>query len=127
MYTNIDTDHGLEILRLFLEDLEKQGDIPTDFNIDMILNAAELIMRWNIFEYGDCFFKQLIGTAMGTPAAVLWAIIYYWWHEKWVLLPKYGAKMPLLLRYIDDMFAVVLYGGNDGIITEDWKISEGHE
>ena len=87
MYTNIDTYHGLEILRSFLEDLEKQGDLPPDFNIDMIVNAAEIVMHWNIFEYGDCFFKQLIGTAMGTSAAVLWAIIYYFGQKKWILLP----------------------------------------
>ena len=57
---------------------------------------------------------------MGTPAAVLWAIIYFWWHEKLILLPKYGDKMPLMLRYIDDAFAVILFGGSDGFTSEDW-------
>ena len=58
MYTNIDTDHEPKMLRLFLEDLEKQADLPPDFNVDMILHAAEIVMRWNMFECGNCFFNN---------------------------------------------------------------------
>ena len=54
MYTCIDTIHGLAILRQFLEELEAQGDLPVHFNIDLIVEAAALVMRFNIFEYGDC-------------------------------------------------------------------------
>ena len=100
MYTCIDTAHGLAILRQFLEELEAQGDLPVHFNIDLIVEAAALVMRWNIFEYGNCYFQQLRGTAMGTPAAVMWSIIYYWWHEKHTLIPKYGNKLLLLKRLL---------------------------
>ena len=122
MYTNIDTDHALEILRSFLEELEAEGKLPLDFDIDMILEAAALVMRWNIFEFGDCYFKQLIGTAMGTAAAVLWAIIYYYWHEKHVLIAKWSKKMPLLKRFVDDIFAIIKVGGQDGMTADEWKI-----
>jgi hypothetical protein len=88
MYTYIDTDHALEVLRLFLEELEREGKLPTDFDIDMIMQAATLIMKWNLFEFGNTFFKQLLGTAMGTPVAVIWAMIYFWWHEKHRLIPR---------------------------------------
>ena len=115
MYTDIDTNHALATLRMFLEELQEQGLLPENFNIDMILEAAKLVMRWNLFEYGDCYFKQLTGTAMGTPAAVMWAIIYYCWHEKHVIIPKYKSKMPLMCRFIDDIFAIVLIGGQDGM------------
>ena len=37
----------------------------------MILEAAKLVMQWNLFEYGDCYFEQLTGTAMGMPATVM--------------------------------------------------------
>jgi len=47
------------------------------------------------------------------------AIIYYWWHEKHVLIPKYGNKMPLLLRYIDDFIGVALFGGSDGLTINE--------
>ncbi|KAL7517071.1 hypothetical protein ACHAWF_000104 [Thalassiosira exigua] len=78
---NIDTDHVLKILQSFLEELEAEGKFPVDFNIDMIFEAEGLVMRLNIFEFGDCYFNHLIGTEMCTTMAVLWAIIYYYWHE----------------------------------------------
>ena len=32
-----------------------------------IIEAVSLVMRNNIFEFGDCTFKQLVGSAIGTP------------------------------------------------------------
>ena len=78
MYTNINTDHGVATLRGFLEELESNESLSPDFNIEMIIEAAMLMVHGNIFEYGNAYFRQLIGTAMGTPSAVLWAIIYYY-------------------------------------------------
>ena len=93
IYANIDTEHALTILRLFLEELDREGLLPLDFKIELVIEAARIVMTWNIFEYGDCYFRQLRGTAMGTPAAVMWSIIYYWWHEKHVIIPKYMATI----------------------------------
>ena len=85
-------------------------------------------MRWNLVECGDCYSKQLAGTAMCTPVAVLWAIIYYYWKEKKVLIPRYSYenKMTLLKRFIGDIFAVVLFGGDDGLTTDKWDTFKGH-
>ena len=52
---------------------------------------------------------------MGTPATVMWAIIYYCWHEKYVIMPKHKSKMPLMCRFFENVFAVVLVGGQDGM------------
>ncbi|KAL7553431.1 hypothetical protein ACHAWF_017429 [Thalassiosira exigua] len=87
-----------------------------------IKKAAALVMRWNIFEFGDCYFKQLIGTAMGTAAAVLWAIIYYYWHEKHVLIAKWSKKMPLLKIFVDDIFAIIKVDDQDGMTADEWKM-----
>ena len=121
MYTNIDTTHALEVFRLFLEESGKEGKLPPDFNIEMIMQATKLIKKWNLFKFGDTFFKQLPGTAMGTPVAVIWAMIYFWWHEKHRLIPKHGRKMPLMKRFVDDIYAIVLVGGADGISGEEWE------
>ena len=124
MYTKIETEHGLEILRQFLEELQEEGKLPPDFDIEMIVETVALVMGWNLFEYGDCYLKQLSGTTMGTPAAVLWAIVYDYWKEKKVLIPQYSyEKMQLLKRLIDDIFAVVLFGGDDGFTADEWKNS----
>ena len=121
MYTNICTAHALKILRDWLEELKIDGKLPPDFDIDMIIEAAQIVMSWNIFEFGNCYFKQLVGTAMGTAAACLWAIIYYFWHKKHVLLPRYSSKMPLMVRYIDDLFGVALIGDKTGMTETEWS------
>ncbi|KAL7484851.1 hypothetical protein ACHAW6_010480 [Cyclotella cf. meneghiniana] len=46
-------------------------------------------MQHNIMNFGDSYFLQLIGTAMGTSAAVAYANLYFGWHEKETLLPKF--------------------------------------
>ena len=58
-----------------------------DFDIEMIVEAVALVMRWNLFECRDYYLKQLADTATGTPATVLWAIIYCYWKEKKVIIP----------------------------------------
>ena len=50
---------------------------PQNIQYDMILKAAKLVMWWNLFEYGDYYFKQLTSTAMGMSTAVMWMIIYH--------------------------------------------------
>ena len=121
MYTNIDTKHALQVLEWFLNELKLEGRLNDDFNTKMIVEAATLIMKWNLFEYGNSFFLQLLGTAMGTPVAVIWATIYFYWHEKHVLIPKYGKKITLQLRYVDDIFAIAKMGGDDGLTSAEWN------
>ena len=52
---------------------------------------------------------------MGTPFACIYATIYYWMHEKHVLIPKYHLKMPLIARFIDDLICIIEMGGEDGM------------
>ncbi|KAL7523551.1 hypothetical protein ACHAWF_000566 [Thalassiosira exigua] len=75
MYTNIETDHGLEIIEKFFELFKDQ--LPDRFPRELILLALRLIMKNNVFELGTTYFKQLNGTAMGTPPACMYATIYY--------------------------------------------------
>ena len=73
------------------------------------------IMTNNIFEWGDLYFLQLLGTAMGTSAAVMWATLYFAYHEEHTLIPKHGHNLLYFRRFIDDIFAV--WTGNT---TTDW-------
>ena len=113
MYINIDTNCGLETLRMFLAELQKEKRLIANFNIEMIIAAATLVMRWKLFESGNCFFQPLLGTAMGIPVAAVWATIYFWWHEEYVPIPSYRKLMLLVLKFIDDMFGVVMIEGDD--------------
>ena len=100
MYTNIDTDHLIDVLEKFLELFK--NELPDEYPTKLVIEAVSLVMRNNIFEFGDCKFKQLIGSAMGTPVAVQTATIYYAYHEITVLIPKYGRHLQYYGRFIDD-------------------------
>jgi len=84
-------------------------ELPTDFPKDMVLEATELVMRNNIFQFDDTYWLQLTGTAMGTSLACVYATIYYSYLEETELLPKFQSPSGLLLygRLIDDAVLVL--------------------
>ena len=104
MYDNITINHGIEIIGVWLNHLKENNQLPDDFpDIKLILEALSFIMKNNITQFGDCFFKQLCGTAMGTSVAVMYAGLYYGWHEKIRLLPGYSEEIQDLARFVDDL------------------------
>jgi hypothetical protein len=75
MYTNIDTDIGLESIKCFLQD--NRNNLPTNFPTDLFQQVLEAVMKNNIFRFADTYWLQLTGTAMGTPTACSYASITY--------------------------------------------------
>jgi hypothetical protein len=80
--------------------------LPEGFPLEKVLGAMKIIMRNNIFEFGDCYFLQLLGTAMGTSAAVMWATFYYAYHEVHSHLPCHGSSLLYFRQFIDDIFGI---------------------
>ena len=121
MYTNIDTSHGLEAMRTaFIQLADK---IPTDFPDELILDALGIIMRNNVFQFGDTHWLQLNGTAMGTPPACTWATIYYGVHERSCLLANFSSNLLYLGRFIDDMFGIWVPNDGDPNAWDAFKMS----
>ena len=113
MYTNIDTTHGIATLRNWLE--LHTPELPPDFPTDFVINATQLIMTANVFQFDDTFWLQLCGTAMGTSLACMYATIYYSFHEEIHLFPRFSQTLPahntanpliLYARLIDDAFQI---------------------
>jgi hypothetical protein len=100
MYTNIDTDHGLHILEQFFE--MNKDKLPAGFPTKLVLEAVKIVMRFNVFEFDGTIIKQLTGTAMGTPMACTYSMIYYAYHEISTLLHKYRRHLLYYKRFIDD-------------------------
>jgi hypothetical protein len=89
MYTNIDTEHGIQTLQNWLS--LHQHELPQNFPTRMVIRAVELVMKHNVFQFDDTFWLQLTGTAMGTSLACIYATIYYSYHEETSILPTYSA------------------------------------
>ena len=101
MYTNIDTFYAITSIRNFLQTNNEYNDYP----LQAILDAIDLIMNNNVFQFGDVFFHQKTGTAMGTPPACCYATIYYAVKEQ-TLLDKYKDNLFFYRCYIDDVFGI---------------------
>ena len=106
MYTNIDTDLGLQAFADFFED--NKTKISPNFPINLFLQVLELVMKNNIFIFSNTTWLQLSGTAMGTPVACAYATITYGQYENSKILPKFASNLLYYRRYIDDIFGIWL-------------------
>ena len=109
MYTNIDTDHAVKVISTWLDNLKDQ--LLQDFPLSAVKAAMILVMRNNLFEWGNMYFLQLLGTAMGTSAACMWATIYFATHEINTLIPRYTNNLLIFRRFIDDIFGICIDNG----------------
>ena len=116
MYNNIDTEHAITVISWWLKDMDEKEQLPANFPLEAVIHAMKTIMRNNIFEWGDLFFLQLIGTAMGTSAAVMWATLYYAYHEVHTLIPAHGQFLLYFKRFIDDILGIWI-----GNTTTEWE------
>jgi hypothetical protein len=104
MYTNINTDIGIQSIREFLTD--NAHKIPADFPQELFLQVLECIMKYNIFSFADTYWLQLTGTAMGTPAACAYATITFGQFENSCILNNFKNELIFYKRYIDDVLGV---------------------
>ena len=107
MYTNIGTDHAINVIAEFMERYSsklKDLNLPKKF----IITCLEIIMTRNIFQFGDTFWKQIDGTAMGTSCAVNYAFLYVGLLEMVDLLKNFQLWLLFYGRFIDDGFGIWL-------------------
>lgn len=103
MYTNIDTPSALQALKQFFATSPYCSHMPAKLQ-DALLTALSILMNHNVFRFGNTFWLQLNGTAMGTPVAPMYATVVFAICEIEIIprfpqLVEYG-------RYIDDGFGI---------------------
>ena len=76
--------------------------LPTDDLMDLL----NLCLTSTYFQYNGKHYKQLHGTAMGSPVSVVVAEIVMQNIEE-LALATYKRTLPLWLRYVDDTFTAV--------------------
>ena len=112
MYTNIRTPAALHEIATFIMQRESHfADIPTN----ALSEALAIVMQNNIFQFGDTFWLQKTGAAMGTPPACNYANLFFACHE-YKTVPKYKSNLLTYKRYIDDIFGIWI---PTGTTTED--------
>lgn len=118
MYSNIETDHGIDVIRQWLT--QHTAHLPDGFPTEFVLAALEEIMKNNIFQFGDTFWRQVNGCAMGTSTAVNYAILYVGLLEIKRLLRNHRASLLFFKRFIDDGIGIWLPQKNENA-DETWN------
>ena len=83
------------------------------------MDALTIIMRNNVFKFGDTYWCQLVGTAMGASPACDYVTIYFGIH-KILLLSIFGPRLPFYCRYINDGFGIWEHDANRAFDKECW-------
>ena len=95
MYTNIPTGPALEVVGNYL----MQNCNPK--LATALIEALTIVMENNIIRFGDTYWRQIAGTAMGISPAPPWAILFFAIHEN-VFTEKWKEVLPFWKRFIDD-------------------------
>ena len=116
MYNNIRTAKALREIAQYLHQREKRfSSIPAD----ALTEALGIVMLNNVFIFGDTFWLQLIGTAMGTPPAPSYANLTFAIHEN-PIIKKYATNLLCYKRYIDDIFGIWCHDNDEAHDRKEW-------
>ena len=117
MYTNIPMHTALNLISKYLT--QHQRKCNRDYPHDAVRAGLRLIMTLNIFTFGDLTFKQLNGTAMGTPLARPYATIYYGIHKK--NLPHHSRCIIYYRRFINNVIGIWCPNMNPQLDALEWN------
>ena len=117
MYTNINTDRALHDIGRYLR--SHSDEFPA-IQPRALMEALTVVMKNNLFKFGDTYWKQDDGTAMGAPCAPAWATLAFAGHED-LTVDNYQFVIPFYRRYIDDIFMIWLRYDGDDELWEEFK------
>jgi hypothetical protein len=105
MYTNISTSKAITAIAQYLH--QRRGmfeKIP----VEALIEALKLVMENNVFAFGDTFWHQIDGTAMGTPPAPPYATLFFSIFEATFLKQSspFSKNLFFYKRFIDDVIAI---------------------
>ena len=101
LYPSIPIDYGLSAVQKMLE-LVTQRQLMK-INIALTMDLLKWVLTNNYFTFNNISYKQLTGTAMGTPVAPVYANIVLFWID----VKCCENRLPMYMRYLDDIFTIV--------------------
>ena len=102
LFTSIPLQLALDCTETAINNSTIELPLPTDDLMDLL----NLCLTSTYFQYNGKHYKQLHGTAMGSPVSVVVAEIVMQNIEE-LALATYKLTLPLWLRYVDDTFTAV--------------------
>ena len=99
LFTSIPLQLALDCTATAIENSTTKLPLPTDYLMDLL----NLCLPSTYFQYNGKHYKQLHGTAMGSPVSVVVAEIVMQDIEEQALA-SYKRTLPLWSRYVDDTF-----------------------
>jgi len=117
MYTNIPTNLALNLIG---QRLQRYSQQHPSYPAKAVRESLRLVMTNNVFTFGDMTFRQLNGTAMGTPPAPPYATLYYGTFEN-NFLPDLANCLPFYRRFIDDVLGVYLCHPDPETDARQWQ------
>ena len=97
LFTVIPSNEGLRALKHFFD--HRTVKEPSS---ETLLRLAELILTLNRFSFGDNYYIQTNGVAMGTKMGPSYANLFVGFIEHQFFSQYHGPKPQLYGRYIDD-------------------------
>jgi hypothetical protein len=98
LYPSIPTKDGILAVRQFLT----EHKVPAKHR-SIILQLLEIVLFNNVFQCNGNLYRQLKGTAMGTPVAVVFANIYMYMRYDRPIIDSLGPHLLFYRRFIDDI------------------------
>ena len=118
MYTNIPTCTALNLIGKHITQYKHESN--ETYPTDAVREGLHLVMTMNTFAFGDLTFKQLNGTAMGTPPAPPYATVYYSIHEE-KILPKFLQRIVFYRRFMDNVIGIWCPNQNSQVDDTKWN------
>jgi hypothetical protein len=115
MYTNIDIDDSIARIMNYLSTIWDKYDCKA------VEEAMNIVMRNNRMRFGDLFFCQTRGIAMGMSPAPTIANLFVAIYENEHIIPLVGKYLMFYRRFIDDGFAVWLHDRDPTVDTKNWN------
>ena len=85
------------------------------------MDALRLLMTNNVFQFGDTFWLQKVGTAMEAPPAPPCATIFFGILKETVLT-IFGPRLQLYHCFIDDVLGIWLVNPDSADDSRQWTL-----
>lgn len=102
LFTNVPTDLAIEVLKSRWDEIKAH----TSICCDEFLHAVKFVLESNVFSFNNIYYRQIFGTAMGSPISPVIANLVMEKLEQ-VSISKLSFELLFYKRYVDDIITFI--------------------